>query len=84
MVTAEALACGTPAVVYNATASPELVDELTGAVVKVGDIAGMYSAIKEIMEKDLNDNCRKRAENLFDKNKNQNQYREIYKRLKGV
>jgi glycosyltransferase involved in cell wall biosynthesis len=82
MVTAEALACGTPAIVYNVTASPELVDENTGRVVECGDIEGIYFAVKELISiDDISVNCINRAHELFDKKKNQNKYREIYKRL---
>lgn len=81
LVTAEALACGTPAVVYNATASPELVDEETGRVVEVGDIKGLYEAIKQIDKRKMSAACVKRAELLFDKRKNQKKYLEIYEKL---
>ena len=47
LTTAEALACGTPAVVYNATACPEIVDENTGFVVGKGDFAGLLKAVEQ-------------------------------------
>lgn len=82
MVTAEALSCGTPAVVYNATASPELVDENTGRVVEVGDIQAFAKAIDEILLiPDVSKNCRRRAELLFDRNQNLEKYIKIYERL---
>lgn len=81
LVTAEALACGTPAVVYNATASPELVDEETGRVVEVGDIKGLFEAIKQIDKQKMSVACVKRAELLFDKSINQKRYLEIYEDL---
>lgn len=37
-VIAEAMACGTPVIVYNSTACPEIVKEGTGYTVPVGDI----------------------------------------------
>lgn len=84
MVTAESLACGTPAIVYNATASPELVDSKTGIVVECGDINAIISSIEELMNHPLkSEDCVARAEKLFDKKKNQDKYREIYKRLRG-
>ena len=43
---AEAMACGTPAIVYDNTAQPELVTEETGAVVKQGDIEGIMKALE--------------------------------------
>src|SRR5690606_17211681 len=45
----EALACGTPVITYNTGGSPEAIDDETGIVVKKGDIAGLASAIKEII-----------------------------------
>ncbi|MBO5480982.1 MAG: glycosyltransferase [Clostridia bacterium] len=50
-VIAEAMACGTPAVVYNATACPELVGKGCGYVVKTGDIDGICVALQMIQEK---------------------------------
>ena len=84
MVTAEALSCGTPAIVYNATASPELVDENTGRVIGVGDIRAFIKAIDEVLEiPNVSEKCRNRAETLFDREKNLEKYINIYKRLMG-
>ncbi len=49
-VIAEALACGTPAIVYNATACPELIGENCGYVVEKGNVLGIVDAIKHIKE----------------------------------
>ena len=46
--TPEGLACGVPSIVYNSTASPELVDNKTGIVVERGDIEGILTAIETI------------------------------------
>ena len=82
MVTAEALSCGTPAIVYNATASPELVDENTGRVVEIGNIQAFAKAIDEVLLiPDVSKNCRRRAELLFDRNQNLEKYIKIYERL---
>lgn len=80
--TAEALACGIPCIVYDCTASPELVDEKTGIVVESGDVMGVWNAIKEISSWDLektSELCRDRACNLFSKDKNYKQYINLYK-----
>jgi glycosyltransferase involved in cell wall biosynthesis len=45
LTTVEALACGTPAVVYNSTAVPEVVDEKSGIVVQAGDVDALYQAV---------------------------------------
>ena len=47
-VIAEAMACGTPAVVYNATACPELIGNHCGYVVEKGDVKGVMEAIERI------------------------------------
>lgn len=46
--TIEAIACGTPAVVYNATAIPECVRPETGYIVDKHDIGQVITAIKKI------------------------------------
>lgn len=52
MVTAEAIACGTPAVVYDQTAVPEIVDKDSGIVVKAGDPNAIYNAIPQALSLD--------------------------------
>ncbi len=84
LVTAEALACGTPAVVYNTTACPELVDDKTGRVAVKGDFTGMLYAARELAQLDseaIQTECRKRAELHFDKQKQTGKYIQLYKQL---
>ena len=82
---AEGMACGTPAVVYNNTAQPELITHDTGLIVeKTGDIDGVICAIKEIEKKGkahYSEACRKRVEAHFNKNKCYLQYIELYKEI---
>lgn len=83
---AEAIACGTPAIVYNNTAQPELVDEKTGRVVETGNIAGVVNAIKEIRENGKSfyiENCIARAQGKFDKNLLFCNYITLYSSLLG-
>ena len=49
MTIAEALSCGTPVVVYNNTAQPELINEYNGRIVEEGDIKGVLNAIVDVM-----------------------------------
>jgi putative colanic acid biosynthesis glycosyltransferase len=51
LTTIEAMACGTPAVVYNSTASPELICSATGRIVEPHDIEGLQKCIFEITGK---------------------------------
>lgn len=48
---AEALSCGTPAIVYNSTACPELVDESCGIILQSNGIHEIYDSIKKIKRK---------------------------------
>lgn len=69
-VTAEALACGTPAIVYNSTASPELVSPDTGVVVVPNDLEAVAEAIPRLSTAHPSQACRKRAQALFDLSSN--------------
>lgn len=84
LVTAEAMACGTPVIVLNATASPELIDKTCGRATPKGDYETFKSAIDELRNNPLKaEDCVKRTE-LFDKNTNYRQYVDLYhKVLKG-
>lgn len=84
LVTAEAMACGTPVIVYNSTASPELVSPETGRVVEVGDIEAVIFAIRELTSanrKSLRESCRNRTEQLYNKDINFKQYMELYEQI---
>ena len=47
-VIAEAMACGTPAIVYNSTACPELIGDNCGYVVKTGDLDAVVDALLKV------------------------------------
>jgi len=84
LTTAEALACGTPAVVYDATACPEIIDSNTGIVVSKNDIIELKKAIAEIRNKGkshYSKNCRHRALDFFNQSERLNEYLELYKQL---
>lgn len=80
----EALACGTPVITYPTGGSPEAVDDKTGFVVEAGDFDKVIEAIKII---DTNgkayysQNCRTRALEYFDKDKQLAKYIELYKSI---
>ena len=48
LVVAEAMACGTPAIVYNSTACPEVPDEESGFIVAPGDVKGVLDCIEKV------------------------------------
>lgn len=81
MTTAEALACGTPAVVYNATAVPETVDPSCGMVVPCGDVAALAEAVQRV-PRDAQ-SCRKRAELYYDQQKQSVKYISLYHEIEA-
>lgn len=83
-VNLEALACGTPVVTYRTGGAPESISESTGLVVEQGDIKAMADAVKSICNTDVvkyREECRRRAEEYFDKNKCFEQYLSLYNSL---
>ena len=67
-VIAEAMACGTPAVVYDSTACPELVGEGCGYVVPAGDTQALKAAIDQIRQlgkETFSEQCRASVEPRF-------------------
>ena len=81
-VNLEALACETPVITYRTGGSPEAVDEKTGFVVEQGDINALADAIRRMKEHPLSSaDCRKRAEEHFDKDKCFEKYIELYEKL---
>lgn len=82
--TPEGMSCGTPGIVYNCTASPELVDEKTGIVCEKGDLEGVVKAVHEIMGWNKGEtikNCRNRVLSLFSMKKNWNDYLDLYEEM---
>ena len=81
-VNLEALASGTPVITYQTGGSIEAVDEKTGFVVPQGDISKLVETIKVLKLNPLkSDDCRKRAETLYDKNIAFGKYLELYENI---
>jgi glycosyltransferase involved in cell wall biosynthesis len=81
MTTVEGFACGTPSIVYDSTASPELIDEKTGMIVKKGDLNGLVSAIQLIREKGkayYKNSCVLRAKQYYGKEARYAEYLDLY------
>ncbi len=74
LTTAEALACGTPAITYNKTAVPEVIDETCGIVVDCKPEL-ILEALKKLDFKE--NDCLMRAK-FFEKTKRYLEYLEIY------
>ena len=84
LTTVEGMSCGTPCIVYNSTASPELVTEKTGFIVEPGDYEGLLKAIRTVKKKgksSYSDFCRNRALVHFKREDRYQEYFELYKRL---
>jgi len=84
LTTAESMSCGTPIIVYNSTASPEIVSEMTGIVVPKNDITKIRTALSQIKIKGKNTysiSCRERALELFNKSDRFEEYIYLYKTL---
>ena len=77
----EALACGTPVVAYNTGGSPEAVSPETGLVVEKGNVAELAAAVETVCTNGRAAyfaNCRRRAEERYDKNKCFGEYLQLY------
>lgn len=84
LTTVEGFACGTPSIVYDVTASPELITPQTGIVVPVGDLVAVKCAIEEICAKDkayYSDNCRRHAVENFNMYDNYKKYINLYNKI---
>ena len=84
LTTVEGLACGTPSVVYNTTASPELVTPQTGRIVEQGDLEGVVKAVEELCAEDreqMREHCREYALEHFERDKNYDKYLDLYEKL---
>ena len=92
MTVVEGFACGTPAIVYGNTAPPALITPKTGAVVKDKDYKAVYAKIQEFKLstsasstttfKNLHSiDCRQRAVDCFDKDKQYEKYVKLYEEL---
>lgn len=81
---AEGFACGTPGIVFDNTALPELVTPETGFVVADGDITALYEKIqivKNFGNLYYSKACRHLAESRFNKSDRFAEYIELYNRL---
>lgn len=81
LTTVEALACGTPVIVYNSTASPELVSADVGYVVEAHNHKQTLDALNEILKngkKIYHNNCRKRVLDFYTEEIQMEHYLNLY------
>ncbi len=85
LTTVEGFACGTPGIVYNKTASPELITPETGIVVKeAGNTIEIIEAINKISnngKEHYTAACRARAINCYNKDDKFYEYIKLYNSL---
>ncbi len=85
MTTVEGLLCGTPGIVYDRTASPELIENKSiGRIVQAGNIDGVlqevYSLLQEPEENYLS-RCREYAISRFSEKNSYQKYIDLYEEL---
>ncbi len=81
LTTVEGFSSGTPGIVYNCTASPELITPETGVIVNKGDIKAIIKSINTIKENrkaSYSKACRERAERLYNKEDRYMDYLKLY------
>lgn len=87
LVTAEAISCGTPAIVFNSTACPEVVGEGTGYIIRPNDIDAVAETVISEFKKTAEQNaetrkkCREFAERKLDENVRFRNYVNLYNQL---
>lgn len=87
LTTVEAFACGTPAIVYNKTAVPEVIDKKVGWIVKDGDIDAIVDIVRSMQSEPKNIkeqrklDCREKAERLYNKDDRFEEYFDLYAQL---
>lgn len=84
LTTVEGAACGTPGIVYNTTASPELITPETGFIVNEGDLEGVLKAINDIAQKGkiyYTNNCRNRVLQEFNSKIQFSKYIDLYEEI---
>jgi len=81
MTTLEAMACGTPVVVYNATALPEICEKGCGLVVPPHDIRGVMGGIESMVSSGKPTEHLLNVTSKYEKNNQYVQYIELYNKI---
>lgn len=83
LVTLESLACGTPVIVYDRTAVPEIVDESCGEIVSAGNIDELLRKVEIIDKPSRTEACVRKAQE-FDYKNGYLKYIQLYEKLCNV
>ena len=82
LVTAEAMACGTPAIVLKGTAGEEIVDERTGFVVQdYYQVIDIIPNLRKLNKENMAKLCRERVLQMFDSRKQFQKFLDLYNQL---
>ncbi|MEG0701580.1 MAG: glycosyltransferase, partial [Muribaculaceae bacterium] len=81
VTTIESMACGTPVIAFDNTATHELISHDTGILVRNGDVNSIADAVMKCDKKSYSKACRRQATTLYDNNIMANKYIELYNRL---
>ncbi|MBQ6473206.1 MAG: glycosyltransferase, partial [Victivallales bacterium] len=82
LTTAESLACGTPVISYDRTASPELLDSSVGLVCPAGDVTALSKAVAALLHHSPSpDTCRNYALKRFALKRQMDEYMALYEEL---
>lgn len=84
LTTIESMACGTPAIVFNATALPEVITDQTGFVVEKGDIQSIIDCIIKVKLEEkskFSAQCIERVKDFYNKNDCYQHYFKLYDSL---
>lgn len=83
MTTVEGFACGTPSIVYDATASPELINDKVGFVVEPGDLKAVYSRMQGLKRTSdtISQACVTHANQNFNLRTQYSMYLDLYESL---
>ena len=83
MTTAEALACGTPAIVFDSTACPEIVDADTGIVIQksIDDLISAIDTIRQRGKASYSPYCVDRVRTHFSESRMTQDYLALYRRI---
>ena len=81
--TVEAMACGTPAIVFDSTALPEVCTPESGVVVKPHDIDAVFGAVRELEKHPLKTEDIIARAREYDRKKQFQKYIDLYERILG-
>lgn len=81
MTTVEAMACGTPVIVYNSTAVPEVVSKDSGKIVEANNVEDAWAAIREIDKREFCSDLIVGNAKKYEKGERYHKYLELYEKI---